>query len=96
MVLRFCDSARLGVNPHGDLSTRLRFSPQITGNGKTVVIDNSSAFRYHEDVPCHGESTGSTGNSEWDDSVEFLFVKRIEAPIDFRWFRNFDIPRFLG
>ncbi|CAJ1405567.1 unnamed protein product [Effrenium voratum] len=29
----------------------LRYSPQITANGKTVVIDNSSAFRYHDDVP---------------------------------------------
>lgn len=42
-----CDFVLMAVS--GSFSTE--FSPQITGNGKTVVIDNSSAFRYHEDVP---------------------------------------------
>merc|ERR1719462_363581 len=33
----------------GGFSTE--FSPQIVADGKTVVIDNSSAFRYHDDIP---------------------------------------------
>ncbi|CAE7869630.1 asd, partial [Symbiodinium microadriaticum] len=27
------------------------YSPQIVANGKTIVIDNSSAFRYKDDIP---------------------------------------------
>lgn len=42
-----CDFALLAVS--GGFSTE--FSPQIVANGKTVVIDNSSAFRYESDVP---------------------------------------------
>jgi len=42
-----CDFALLAVS--GDFSTE--FSPQIVANGKTCVIDNSSAFRYKDDVP---------------------------------------------
>eukprot|EP00438_Fugacium_kawagutii_P019204 Skav226201 [mRNA] locus=scaffold2208:358929:379582:- [translate_table: standard] len=42
-----CDFVLMAVS--GSFSTE--FSPQITANGKTVVIDNSSAFRYHDDIP---------------------------------------------
>lgn len=42
-----CDMVLMAVS--GDFSKE--FSPKITANGKTVVIDNSSAFRYHDDVP---------------------------------------------
>ncbi|CAJ1446370.1 unnamed protein product [Effrenium voratum] len=42
-----CDFVLMAVS--GGFSTE--YSPQITANGKTVVIDNSSAFRYHDDVP---------------------------------------------
>lgn len=42
-----CDFVLMAVS--GDFSEK--FSPQIIANGKTVVIDNSSAFRYHEDIP---------------------------------------------
>jgi len=42
-----CDFVLMAVS--GDFSKE--FSPKITENGKTVVIDNSSAFRYHDSVP---------------------------------------------
>jgi len=42
-----CDICLMAVS--GGFSTE--FSPQITANNKTVVIDNSSAFRYHADIP---------------------------------------------
>lgn len=42
-----CDFVLMAVS--GSFSTE--FSPQIVANGKTVVIDNSSAFRYHDDIP---------------------------------------------
>ncbi|CAE8633801.1 unnamed protein product [Polarella glacialis] len=42
-----CDFVLMAVS--GDFSKE--FSPQIIANGKTVVIDNSSAFRYDEDIP---------------------------------------------
>jgi len=42
-----CDILLMAVS--GSFSTE--FSPKIVANGKTVVIDNSSAFRYHEDIP---------------------------------------------
>merc|ERR1719267_135505 len=43
-----CDIVLMAVS--GDFSKE--FSPQIIGGPKnTRVIDNSSAFRYHEDVP---------------------------------------------
>ena len=34
-----------------DLVELCRYSPQIVANGKTIVIDNSSAFRYKDDIP---------------------------------------------
>jgi len=46
-VAQSCDVVLLAVS--GDFSTE--FSPQIVGDGKTVVIDNSSAFRYHDEIP---------------------------------------------
>lgn len=42
-----CDFVLMAVS--GEFSKE--FSPQIVANGRTVVIDNSSAFRYHEDIP---------------------------------------------
>lgn len=42
-----CDIVLLAVS--GGFSTE--FSPQIVANGKTVVVDNSSAFRYKEEIP---------------------------------------------
>merc|ERR1719221_379475 len=42
-----CDFVLMAVS--GSFSTE--FSPQIVRDGKTVVIDNSSAFRYDDDVP---------------------------------------------
>lgn len=42
-----CDICLMAVS--GGFSTE--FSPQIVANDKTIVIDNSSAFRYHEDIP---------------------------------------------
>lgn len=42
-----CDCVLMAVS--GGFSTE--FSPQIVANGKTIVIDNSSAFRYKEDIP---------------------------------------------
>mmetsp|Transcript_543 Transcript_543/g.1076 ORF Transcript_543/g.1076 Transcript_543/m.1076 type:complete len:336 (+) Transcript_543:52-1059(+) len=42
-----CDFVLMAVS--GGFSTE--YSPQIVANGKTVVIDNSSAFRYKDDIP---------------------------------------------
>mmetsp|Transcript_28391 Transcript_28391/g.61697 ORF Transcript_28391/g.61697 Transcript_28391/m.61697 type:complete len:337 (-) Transcript_28391:91-1101(-) len=42
-----CDFALMAVS--GDFSKQ--YSPEIVKNGKTVVIDNSSAFRYHDEIP---------------------------------------------
>eukprot|EP00933_Yihiella_yeosuensis_P023822 TRINITY_DN1851_c2_g1_i1.p1 TRINITY_DN1851_c2_g1~~TRINITY_DN1851_c2_g1_i1.p1 ORF type:complete len:358 (+),score=98.70 TRINITY_DN1851_c2_g1_i1:77-1150(+) len=42
-----CDFCLMAVS--GDFSKE--YSPKIIANGKTVVIDNSSAFRYQEDIP---------------------------------------------
>lgn len=42
-----CDILLMAVS--GSFSTE--WSPQIIANGKTVCIDNSSAWRYHEDIP---------------------------------------------
>ncbi|OLQ10852.1 Aspartate-semialdehyde dehydrogenase [Symbiodinium microadriaticum] len=42
-VLRF-----LALAPR---SIQVWYSPQIVANGKTIVIDNSSAFRYKDDIP---------------------------------------------
>jgi len=42
-----CDFVLMAVS--GGFSTE--FSPQIIANGKTIVIDNSSAFRYKDDIP---------------------------------------------
>jgi aspartate-semialdehyde dehydrogenase len=42
-----CDICLMAVS--GDFSTE--FSPQIVANGKTIVVDNSSAFRYKDDIP---------------------------------------------
>jgi aspartate-semialdehyde dehydrogenase len=42
-----CDYVLLAVS--GGFSTE--FSEQIIANGRTCVIDNSSAFRYHDSVP---------------------------------------------
>lgn len=42
-----CDIVLMAVS--GSFSTE--FSPKIVANKKTIVIDNSSAFRYDEDVP---------------------------------------------
>jgi len=42
-----CDICLMAVS--GDFSKE--FSPKIVANGKTIVIDNSSAFRYQEDIP---------------------------------------------
>merc|ERR1712232_1553296 len=46
-VAQECDVVLLAVS--GDFSKE--FSPQIVADGKTVVIDNSSAFRYNDDIP---------------------------------------------
>jgi aspartate-semialdehyde dehydrogenase len=42
-----CDVVLMAVS--GGFSTE--WSPQIVANGKTVVVDNSSAFRMKEDIP---------------------------------------------
>jgi len=42
-----CDIVLMAVS--GGFSTE--FSPQIVANGKTIVVDNSSAFRYNDDIP---------------------------------------------
>ncbi|CAE7895172.1 asd [Symbiodinium sp. KB8] len=42
-----CDIVLMAVS--GGFSTE--YSPQIVANGKTIVIDNSSAFRYKDDIP---------------------------------------------
>lgn len=42
-----CDFVLMAVS--GTFSTE--WSPQIIANGKSVVIDNSSAWRYHDDIP---------------------------------------------
>jgi len=42
-----CDFVLMAVS--GGFSTE--FSPQIIANGKSVVIDNSSAFRYKDEIP---------------------------------------------
>lgn len=42
-----CDYVLMAVS--GGFSTE--FSPQIIADGKTVVIDNSSAFRYKDEIP---------------------------------------------
>merc|ERR1712232_1117735 len=46
-VAQECDVVLLAVS--GDFSKE--FSPQIVANKKTIVIDNSSAFRYNDDIP---------------------------------------------
>jgi len=42
-----CDFVLMAVS--GDFSKE--FSQKIVADGKTVVIDNSSAFRYHDEIP---------------------------------------------
>jgi len=46
-AVQACDYALMAVT--GGFSTE--FSPQIIANGKTIVIDNSSAWRYDDNTP---------------------------------------------